>query len=99
MKRSRVVTRLGSVAISAAILVAPVILKSQSPGAFDVLIKNGHILDGTGSPWYAADIGIRGDRIVDIGKLGDAPAAKVFDAQGLIVSPGFVDMLGQSETS
>jgi N-acyl-D-amino-acid deacylase len=99
MNRSRFAARIGAFVVSGVILAAPIFLKSQSPGAFDVLIKNGHILDGTGSPWYAADIGIRGDRIVDIGKLGDAPAAKVFDAQGLIVSPGFVDMLGQSETS
>jgi len=66
---------------------------------FDVIIKNGHILDGTGGPWYAADIGIRGDRIAAIGKLGDSPAKRIIDATGRIVSPGFIDMLGQSETA
>jgi len=66
---------------------------------FDVIIKNGHILDGTGGPWYDADIGIRGDRIVAIGKVGDSPAKKIIDATGRIVSPGFIDMLGQSETA
>jgi len=67
--------------------------------AFDVIIKNGRILDGSGGPWYSADIGIRGDRIAAIGKLGDAKAAKVIDAAGRVVSPGFIDMLGQSEFS
>jgi N-acyl-D-amino-acid deacylase len=67
--------------------------------AFDVLIKNGHILDGAGGPWYADDIGIRGNRIVAIGKLDGAHAKSVIDATGQIVSPGFIDMLGQSETA
>jgi len=66
---------------------------------FDVVIKNGHVLDGTGNPWYAADIGIRGDKIVAIGQLDAASASKVMDAAGRIVSPGFIDMLGQSEFS
>src|SRR5580692_5608208 len=66
---------------------------------FDVIIKNGHILDGSGSPWYDADIGIRGDRIEAIGQLAYAQAKKVIDAKGMIVSPGFIDMLGQSEMS
>ena len=66
---------------------------------FDVIIKNGHILDGSGGPWYAASIGIRGDRIAAIGKLDGAQAAKVIDASGRIVSPGFIDMLGQSEVA
>ncbi len=66
---------------------------------FDVLICNGHIVDGTGSPWYSADIGIRGGRIAKIGSLRTAKAKQVIDAQGLTVAPGFIDMLGQSEVS
>jgi dihydroorotase/N-acyl-D-amino-acid deacylase len=66
---------------------------------FDVIIRNGHIVDGAGGPWYSADIGIRGDRIAAIGKLSEAQAAKVIDASGRVVSPGFIDMLGQSEFS
>jgi N-acyl-D-amino-acid deacylase len=65
--------------------------------ALDIVIRNGHILDGTGNPWYAADVGIRGDRIEVIGKLSNAHAAKVIDASGRVVAPGFIDVLGQSE--
>lgn len=67
--------------------------------AYDVIIRGGHILDGSGNPWYAADIGIRGDKIAAIGKLDHANAKKVIDAVGSVVTPGFIDMLGQSETS
>ena len=67
--------------------------------SYDVLIRGGHILDGTGNPWYAADIGIRGDKIAAIGKLDNATAKQTIDATGRIVAPGFIDMLGQSETS
>jgi N-acyl-D-amino-acid deacylase len=66
---------------------------------YDVIIKNGHIIDGTGNPWFAAELGIRGDRIAAIGKLDGAQARRVVDASGLVVAPGFIDMLGQSETS
>lgn len=66
---------------------------------YDVIIRGGHILDGAGNPWYAADIGIRGDKIAAIGKLDHANAKKVIDAVGDVVAPGFIDMLGQSETS
>jgi len=69
----------------------------QNASTFDVIIRNGHILDGSGNPWYVADIGIRGDRITAIGKLAGTNATKVIDATDRIVSPGFIDMLGQSE--
>ena len=68
-----------------------------APPSFDILIRNGKILDGTGNPWYSGDVGIRGDRIVAIGKLTNATAKKTIDATGKIVSPGFIDTLGQSE--
>jgi N-acyl-D-amino-acid deacylase len=64
---------------------------------FDTVVLNGRIVDGTGSPWYAADIGIRAGRIAAIGRLADAPAKQKIDAAGKIVAPGFIDMLGQSE--
>jgi N-acyl-D-amino-acid deacylase len=69
----------------------------DEPAPFAVIIKNGRVLDGSGGPWYAADVGIRGDRIAAIGNLGGASARTVVDATGQIVSPGFIDMLGQSE--
>src|SRR5206468_4805099 len=58
---------------------------------------NGRIVDGTGSPWFRGDIGIAGDRIAAIGALGDASAAAEIDATNLVVAPGFIDLLGQSE--
>ncbi len=66
---------------------------------FDLVIRNGHIIDGTGSPWYAGDVGIVDGRIAQIGVLADAQAKKVIDAHGMVVAPGFIDMLGQSELS
>lgn len=58
---------------------------------YDVLIRGGRVLDGTGSPWFAADVGVRGERIVAVGKLAGATAGRVFDATGLYVAPGFID--------
>jgi dihydroorotase/N-acyl-D-amino-acid deacylase len=64
---------------------------------YDVIIRNGHIIDGTGSPWYSGDIGIRNGRIAAIGFLGATQAKRTIDAHGMVVAPGFIDMLGQSE--
>jgi dihydroorotase/N-acyl-D-amino-acid deacylase len=64
---------------------------------FDLVITNGRIIDGTGSPWYSGDIGIRGGKIEAIGNLGDAQRNRTIDAHGKVVAPGFIDMLGQSE--
>jgi dihydroorotase/N-acyl-D-amino-acid deacylase len=77
------------------------VLASSLRGAqtFDLVIRNGHIIDGSGSPWYSGDIGIVNGRIAQIGVLADAPAKRVIDAQGRVVAPGFIDMLGQSELS
>ena len=66
---------------------------------FDLVITNGHIVDGTGSPWYSGDIGIRDGRIAAIGNLSAAARKRTVDAKGKVVAPGFVDMLGQSETT
>ena len=72
-------------------------LQAQPARPFDVVIVHGHIMDGTGSPWYSGDIGIRSGRIAAIGNLSDAPRKRTIDADGKVVAPGFIDMLGQSE--
>jgi N-acyl-D-amino-acid deacylase len=64
---------------------------------FDLVITNGHIIDGTGSPWYSGDIGIRDGKIAAIGNLAEAARTRTIDVGGKVVAPGFIDMLGQSE--
>src|SRR5215213_5449595 len=64
---------------------------------FDIVIRNGRIIDGTGSPWYSGDVGIRGGKIAAIGNLANAESRRMLDARGMVVAPGFIDMLGQSE--
>jgi dihydroorotase/N-acyl-D-amino-acid deacylase len=65
---------------------------------YDLLIRNGLVVDGSGRPGYRADLAIKGDRIVQIGKLKNVAGVREIDAAGLVVAPGFIDMLGQSET-
>ncbi len=79
----------------AGMLVGTPALAADPP--FDVIIENGHVIDGTGSPWYGADVGIRGGRVAAIGRLGTRSAKRRIDALGKVVAPGFIDMLGQSE--
>ena len=74
----------------------PALLACQQK-PYDVVIRNGHIVDGTGSPWYAGDIAIRDGRIATVGPVLGAKAGKTIDAHGMVVAPGFIDMLGQSD--
>ncbi len=63
---------------------------------FDVLISGARVIDGTGNPWFRADVGIRGDLIAEVGSLGGRDAVRTIEARDRIVSPGFIDMMGQS---
>ncbi len=83
--------------VLASILLLALFVSAQDSRPYDIIIRNGHIIDGTGSPWYAADLGIREGKIAAIGNLSSAKASKIIDAHGLVVAPGFIDMLGQSE--
>jgi N-acyl-D-amino-acid deacylase len=64
---------------------------------YDLLIRGGRIVDGTGNPWFAADVAVRGEQIVAIGKLAGAKAKREIDATGLVVAPGFIDMHSHSD--
>jgi N-acyl-D-amino-acid deacylase len=65
---------------------------------FDIAIVHGRVVDGTGAPWYTADIGIRNGQIAKIGRIDPKSAKETIDARGLVVAPGFVDMMGQTAT-
>src|SRR5271154_5588488 len=86
---------------STLLLLVPLSLFAQSllGQNYDLVIRNGHIIDGTGSPWYAADVAIRDGQIAAIGRLDSSTAKQTIDAAGMVVAPGFIDMLGQSEES
>src|SRR5690606_25254384 len=72
---------------------APLHAQGADPaGPFDVLITGGKVLDGTGNPWFYADVGIRDGKIVAVGRLEGARATRVIDARGLFVAPGFIDL-------
>jgi len=64
---------------------------------FDLLVRNGRVVDGSGNPWFRGDIGIRGGRIAEMGRLGASEAERVIDARGLIVAPGFIDIHTHNE--
>src|SRR5580698_10437258 len=64
---------------------------------YDVVIRNGRIIDGTGSPWYSGDIAIQSGKIAAIGQFAQLETKQTIDAHGLVVAPGFIDMLGQSD--
>src|SRR5437667_365517 len=69
----------------------------SADGPYDVVLKGGWIIDGSGNPRYRGDVAIRGDRVAAVGFLGTATAKDTVDVSGLVVAPGFIDMMGQSE--
>jgi N-acyl-D-aspartate/D-glutamate deacylase len=85
-------------ALTSSLLTIILTVTAQEPKAesYDLLIRNGRIVDGSGAPWFRADLAIRGDRIAAIGRLSEVKAARVIDATGLVVAPGFIDMMGQT---
>src|SRR5690242_19136983 len=74
----------------------PPVGSAQGP-TYDFIIVGGRIVDGTGAPWFIGDLAISGDRIVAMGNLRNASASHCIDASGMAVSPGFIDVQGQSE--
>src|SRR5215469_3905085 len=89
--------RLLRVLVAILILFAWFVGCAAQQSSFDLVITSGHIIDGTGSPWYSGDIGIRDGKIAAVGNLSQAQSKRTIDAHGMVVTPGFIDMLGQSE--
>ena len=81
----------------ASVPAAPAAAPAPPSAELDLVVEHGRIVDGTGAAWFRADLGVRGDRIAAIGDLSSAPARRRVDARGMVVAPGFIDMLGQSE--
>lgn len=89
----------GNLAIVLAMLLSGCATTPMPKETLDLKITNGRIVDGTGAPWYRADLGIRGNRIVAVGDLREMSADSTIDAQGRMVAPGFIDLLGWSQTT
>ncbi len=97
--RRRPASRLVALCLGGCILATACAQSAPPPTAdapFDVLLINARVVDGAGNPWFRADVGVRGDRIAAVGRLAGREAHRTIDVAGRVVSPGFVDMMGQA---
>jgi N-acyl-D-amino-acid deacylase len=95
MRKAILLSGLLAIGLLIAFNIAPAAQRSAS--RFDVIIRNGRIVDGSGAPWFRGDVAITGDRIAAVGSIANTTAATTIDATNLVVAPGFIDLLGQSE--
>ena len=89
--------RAAAVVVLLVLWISSGVLRAQQSPVYDVIIRNARIVDGSGNPWASGDVAIIGDRIAKIGRFDSSGAKRMIDANGLVVCPGFIDMLGQSE--
>src|SRR3954468_24659639 len=93
----RVATRLLGAVLGLALVLPPALAPAAE--RYDLVLRGGRVIDGTGAPWFAGDVAIKGGRVAAVGRLGEVEADRTLDLAGLFVAPGFIDMMGQTGAS